>query len=356
MTGKQKMEKSKGTYNLLIASYLEPQYIEKIRGVDSRINVVFEPDLIAPQRFPADHIGGFLNRTEEQELKWQNLLKKAGILFDFDRSHFEDLPDLAPNVKWIQGTSSGIGQTVRKMKYDLRMPGTVFTSARGVHDQPLAEYCIMMMLAFNKKFLPILESQKKKHWERFAGTDLRDRTIGIIGLGKVGQEVARLSKYFGINVLGMKRDITGIDPSSLHVDELFSKDDLHKILPRSEYLVMITPHTPETEKMIGEKELSQLPKGAFLINIGRGAIIDETALIESLQSGHLGGAALDVFEVEPLPESSPLWSMSNVIISPHSGGTSDRENALITNIFCTNIINFLEEKPMINMLNTDKMF
>jgi phosphoglycerate dehydrogenase-like enzyme len=347
------MKKTKRVYNVLIASYLETHHVDRIRNVDPRINVINEPDLIAPQRYPADHIGGPFRRSVRQEKKWKSLLKTADILFDFDRTHYEDLPELAPNIKWIQTSSSGIGQTIKRNRYDVRMPDTIFTSARGVHDQPLAEFCLMVMLAFNKKFLSMIESQKMKHWERFAGTDLRNRTIGIIGMGKVGLEVARLSKCFGMTVLGMKRKVESINPSSLHLDELFSKDEISKILPRSEYLVIITPHTPETEKMMGEKQLNMLPKGAILINIGRGAVIDESALINVLRSGHLGGAGLDVFEVEPLPESSLLWEMDNVIISPHSGSTSDSENALITDIFCRNIKNYLEGESMVNIFDVE---
>jgi phosphoglycerate dehydrogenase-like enzyme len=156
--------------------------------------------------------------------------------------------------------------------------------------------------------------------------------------------------------LGVKRSITDIKPASLHTDELYTPEDLNQVLPRSEYLVLIAPHTPESEKMIGKEQLDSLPKGAILINIGRGALIDENALIAALESGQLRGAGLDVFEVEPLPKSSPLWSMDNVIVSPHSGSTSDSENALICDIFCKNIRNFLEGQPMINLFDTTKMF
>lgn len=343
-------------YTILIASYLEPHHVERIRKTVPNCTVIYEPDLIATPQYVADHKGGPFKRTEEQELKWQSFLKYADILFDFDQTHMNDLPDLAPNVKWMQATSSGIGQSLHRLKYDQRMPNTIFTTARGVHDQPLAEFCLMVMMAFNKKLLPTIESQKKKHWARFAGTDLRGKTVGIIGMGKVGQRTGQLCQCLGMKVLGVKRDVKGIDPSTQYADEIYSQSELEKILPRSEYLVLITPHTPETEKMIGEKQLAMLPKGAILINIGRGALIDETALILSLQSGHLGGAGLDVFEKEPLPQSSPFWDMSNVIVSPHSGSTSDRENELITDIFCENLKNYLEGKPLINVIDPVKMF
>lgn len=350
------MNESGLTHNILIASYLEPFLVAKIRNVDPRVRVIYEPDLIAAPRYDADHVGAEFQRTEEQENKWLSLLRKADILFDFDQTHMQDLPVLAPNVKWIQATSSGIGYKINKLQYDLRMPDTVFTSAKGVHAQPLAEFCLMVMLAFNKNFLSMIKSQKKNHWQPFSGTDLSNRTIGILGIGKVGQEVARLSKCLGMHVLGLKRDVAGIDPSSVHADELFSREEMDEVLKRSEYLVVILPHTPETEKTLGVKELAMLPKGAILINIGRGVVIDQSALIKALEAGHLAGAGLDVFEIEPLPESSPLWAMDNVIISPHSASTSDRENALITEIFCTNIKNYLAGEPLINVLDTTKMF
>lgn len=346
------MGKTAKTLHLLIASYLEPEYVERIQQTDPRINVIYEPELIAPQRFPADHIGGPFKRSEEQEKKWRSLLEKTDILFDFDRTNYKELPELAPNLKWIQTTSSGIGQTIKKWNYHRRMPNTIFTSSRGVHAQPLAEFCLLAMLTFNKKLFQTLQQQKEKKWARLSGTDLRQKTIGIIGMGKVGQEVARIAQCFGMTVLGMKRNIDGIPPASIHADELFRPDELPNLLQRSEYLVLIAPHTPETEKMIGEKELALLPKGAVLINIARGALVDEAALVKALQTGHLRGAGLDVFEVEPLPPSNPLWTMENVIVSPHSGSTSDGENELITDIFCENIANFLEGKPMRNLFDT----
>ncbi|MFZ1807139.1 MAG: D-2-hydroxyacid dehydrogenase [Cyclobacteriaceae bacterium] len=344
------------SHTILIASFLEPEHVERIKLAAPQCEVIYEPDLIASPRYAADHKGEPIKRTPEQEQRWQSFLQRADILFDFDQTHLKDLPELAPNVKWMQATSSGIGQALNKLKYAERMPNTVFTSARGVHDQPLAEFCLMVMMAFNKKLVHTLESQKKKHWERFAGTDLRGKTIGIVGMGKVGQRVGQLCQCFGMKVLGVKRETQGVVPADVYADELYSQSELDKVLPRAEYLVLIAPHTPETENMIEEKELLMLPKGAILINIGRGALMDEPALVRALQSGHLGGAALDVFDVEPLPVTSPLWDMPNVIVSPHSGSTSDKENELITDIFCENLKNYLEGKSLINVIDIKKMF
>jgi phosphoglycerate dehydrogenase-like enzyme len=341
----------KNIYNLLITSYLEPEYIEIIRAVDpERYNVVFEPDLIGTPRYPADHYAS-LDRTPEQEKRWEELLEKADILFDFDYSHRQDLPDIAPNVRWVQSTSAGIGQYVKRYRYDTRMPDTVFTTASGAHARPLAEYVIMATLVYYKGLIQILEQQNRKSWERMAGTDLEGRTMAVIGLGRIGRETARMASALNMRVIG-----TDLYPNEESVDQFFNLDKFREMLPLADVVVLCVPHTPDTEKMIGAREFAAMQKGAFFINIARGAIVDEAALIETLQSGHLSGAALDVFAEEPLPSDSPLWDMPNVIVSPHSASTSDRENMRLTEIFCDNLQRFLKDEPLRNVLNTELFF
>ena len=214
----------------------------------------------------------------------------------------------------------------------------------------------MAMLMFNKGLLRMVHDQERKHWERYAGTDLVGRTMVVVGVGTIGRKVARIGRAFGMTVIGIKRDPAGIDPATLNLHELHAPHQLADVLPRAEYLVLLTPHTSETEKMIGAPELAALPTGAIVINIARGAVIDEPALVESLQSGHLGGAALDVFAEEPLPAESPLWDLPNVLVSPHSGSTSDRENGRLTNLFCENLRRFIEGEPLLNVLDTEKLY
>jgi glyoxylate/hydroxypyruvate reductase len=339
-------------YTLLIASYLEPEHVECIRQVDPRVNVVYAPDLIAPPRYAADHTGGDWQRTPEQEARWRELLGQADIMFDFDYRHRPDLPDLAPKVRWIQSTSAGIGQFVVRQRYHLRMPNTVFTTASGVHAKPLAEFCIMAMLMHNKGLLRMLRDQERKHWERYAGTDLDGRTLAIVGLGKIGCETARVAKAFGMRVIGISRDCW----DEACIDQFCGPEGLREVLPLAEYLVLSVPHTPDTENMIGRDELALLPRGAYLINIARGHVIDEPALIDALRSGQLSGAALDVFVEEPLPADSPLWEMPNVLVSPHSASTSDRENRRITDLFCDNLRRFLSGEPLRNVLNPELLY
>ncbi len=332
-------------YNVLIASYLEPEFVERIHQVSPRLEVVYEPELLATPEYPADHYG-VPDRTPEQEERWRNLLRQADILFDFDYSHRKDLPDLAPQLRWIQASSAGIGQFVKRYGYDTRLPDTLITTSSGIHARPLAEFCIMAMLMHYKNVLPMIRNQQRHHWERFAGTDLEGRTLAIVGLGRIGSTVAGMACDLGMKVIG-----TNAVPPAPCVAEFYPPDRMQEMLPLADVLVLSVPHTPQTEKMIGKSELDLLKPGAFLINIARGAVLDEEALIEALRSGHLSGAALDVFEEEPLPETSPLWDMENVLVSPHSASTSDRENERLTELFCDNLQRFLAGQPLRNVLN-----
>ncbi len=342
--------------NVLIASFLEEQHVQRIADVDPRIKVLYEPNLLRPPRYTADHVGALINRSPSQEAQWKQLLSSADVLFDFDQTHREDLPELAPNVRWIQGTSSGIGQFVATMHYATRMPNTVFTKASGVHAQPLAEFCLLVMLMFRKSLPRMVREQSRKHWERYAGTDLKGRTAVIVGLGAVGREVGRVCKALNMRVIGVGRTHLPTGSFSLALDEFVHVKDLRTVLPQAEHLVLAAPHTAETEDLIGPNELALMPRGAILINIGRGRLVNEPALATALSAGHLGGAGLDVFVEEPLPKDSPFWDMPNVLVSPHSGSTSDRENKRITDLFCENLTRFLEGQPLINLLDLNRLY
>jgi phosphoglycerate dehydrogenase-like enzyme len=344
------MKSNTARYTVLIASYLEPELVERIRQVDHRLDVLFEPDLLGKPRFPADHTAPH-TRTPAEEARWRQLLARAEILYDFDVTHRQDLPDLAPYVRWIQATSAGIGQMVKRWSYDTRMAKTIFTTASGVHARPLAEFVVMALSMHYKGALRILRDQQRRHWELHAGTDLEGRTLAIVGLGRIGTGIACTCRALGMTVIG-----TNVTAAPDAVDRYYELGRLHEMLPQAEVLVLSVPHTPQTEKMIGARELALLPPGAYFINVARGAVVDEPALIDALRSGRLGGAALDVFAEEPLPPKSPLWEMPNVLISPHSASTSDRENARIVDLFCDNLRRFLSDTPLRNVLDVERMY
>jgi len=337
---------------ILICSWLEAEHVGQIRRHDPRVRVEYHPDLLAPPRYPADHTGGAFQRSEAAEAIWRQLLGSATIFFDFDRTHLEDLPRLAPNVRWIQATSAGIGQLMHRRRYSERMPDTVVTTASGVHIRPLAEFVALSMMMHSRRTLDMIRAQSAHHWERFSGSDLEGRTVLIVGLGAIGESVAKLSRALGMTVLGIRRS-PGSGGSSL-AHEVHRPEALSDLLPRADFLVLIAPLTDQTRGMIGAEELARLQPGSALINIGRGALVDEMALIQSLQLGHLGGAYLDVFQEEPLPPDSPLWEMPNVLVSPHSGSTSDRENARLTDLFCNNLTRWLHGQALRNVYDAKR--
>lgn len=340
------------TLTVLIASYLEPELVDAIRREVPQVNVVYRPDLLGTPRYIADHTAPH-TRTPAQEAEWRALLAEADILFDFDFTNIDALPDLAPRLKWIQATSAGIGQFVKKRRYDERT-NWIFTTASGVHARPLAEFAMMAMLMFAKDAFRLQREQAAQHWARYCGFELNTRTLAIIGLGKIGREAARLAKAFGMRVIGNRRYPT--DNPVPYVDALYGPEALHDLLREADFLLLATPHTPETEKLIGAAEFAAMKRGSVLINIARGAVVDQPAMVDALRSGHLAGAALDVFEIEPLPPGDPLWTLPNVLICPHSASTADTENSKITALFIDNLKRYLVGEPLLNRLDTVKLY
>lgn len=335
---------------VLIASYLEPEHVDRIRVEVPAVEVLYRPDLIGAPRFQADHTAP-MERSPAQETEWRELLAQAEILFDFDHTHRDDLPTLAPKLKWIQATSAGIGQTVKRHGYDQQ--GWRFTTASGVHARPLAEFCLMVMLMFVKNY-PLMDARKRaRRWQRFNNTELRGLSVGIVGLGRIGRDIAQVCKPFGMRVLACRRSQTDLPPE---IDEQFAPEQLNDMLPQADFLVLCAPHTPETDGLLSAERIRLMKTGAVLINIARGALVDHAALKRALREGHLGGAALDVTDPEPLPADDPLWDMPNVIISCHSASTADTENGKLTDLFIRNLHRYLNGEPLENLLDINLMY
>ncbi len=333
---------------VLIASYLEPHLVERIRGVDPRFEVMYRPDLLGRPRYPGDHTAP-MQRTPAQDQEWAALVAEAEILFDVYRPQSDDLPRRAPKLGWIQFSSSGIGKFVEQM--GLARTSIIVTNAAGVHATPLAEFVLFAMLYFAKEMPRVLADQRRHHWEQFAVKNVRGVTLGLVGLGGVGREIARLARAVGVRVVAIRRSPRQGGTEVSDVEAMYSTDRLRELLAESDYVTLILPHTRQTAGLIGKAELAAMKPGAMLINISRGAIVDESALIEALKSGHLGGAALDVFAAEPLPAESPLWDMPNVLITPHTISTAIGENELVVDLFCDNLRRFLAGEPLRNVFD-----
>ena len=330
--------------NVLIASPLEAEHVARIRACAAgRVDVAYLPELLPPARFPADHTGpADFKRSAEDEARWRAHLAEADILWDFPGALGDGSSALsvAPKVKWIQGTSSGIGQRVEKL--GLRDTDILLTTASGVHAGPLTEFVFYALIRHFKRIAHVEEEQKRHRWERFCGEELSGKTLAVVGVGGVGRRVMAIGRAFGMRVVGLTRPGSSHVAADVGADRLYARDDLHEMLAEADALVLIVPLSAETEHMIDRAAIAALKPGAVLVNIARGAVIDEDAMVDALASGHIAFAALDVFTVEPLPETSPLWDMPNVLVSPHSASTAASENGKIVDIFCHNLDCYLE--------------
>ena len=346
--------------NVFITSPLEPENVERMRAAaPEQVQILYDPDLLPPSRYVADHQGtpGF-NLTAEQQARWGERLAMADILWDLPSMPAGDpeIVRLVPNLRWVQATSAGVGPKVKALGLDTS--DIIVTTASGVHAEPLAEFAFMALLIHVKELARIQRDQGAKHWERFCSDELAGKTLAIVGPGRIGRQVARIGKAFGMRVLAMGSRGGDERLVELGVDALFTRDRLHEMLGQADAVVLSCPHTPETEGMIDAGAFASMKEGVLFVNIARGAVVDEPELIDALRSGKVAFAALDVFATEPLLPESPLWEMDNVLVSPHSGSTSNSENRKITDIFCHNLTCFIDGRvdDMRNVLDKARLY
>lgn len=335
---------------ILITSYLEPEHVEAIAASHPDVEVLYDPSLIGVPQYVADHHGPTPELSPADQQRWEDLLARAEVAFDFDWQDPAALPQRAPNLKWVQATSAGIGAFMRRTGLD--RSGIVATTAGGVHAVPLAEFALTGAL-FVVKGLPYLQRQQREHrFERYTTRQLAGMRVTVVGVGGMGSNVVRTFDAVGARVTAVGR-VGGSYELPVGV-ELSDVGRLDEVLPTTEVLVLCTALTPETENLISAERIALLPEGAAVVNISRGQVIDEDALIDALRSGRLGGAALDVFREEPLPAGSPLWDLENVLISPHSASTVESENATLTALFIENLARYRAGEPLLNRFDADR--
>ena len=245
----------------------------------------------------------------------------------------------ATSLRWVQALSAGVDQLPVTL---LRERDALLTNAAGVHAQPIAEQVLGYLLAFERRLDTAFERKQRGVWERFTGGELAGQTLGVVGLGAIGTRVAEIAAAVGMDVVGTKRDP---DVELDAVDRIYGPDGLTDVLLESDYVLLACPLTDETEGLIGREEIGMLGEDAVLVNVARGPVVDEDALIGALQQRGIRGAALDVFETEPLPAESPLWDLSNVILTPHNAGSSPNLAPRIADVFLENYDAFLEDAP-----------
>jgi phosphoglycerate dehydrogenase-like enzyme len=265
--------------------------------------------------------------------------------------------ELTPGLRWIALVSAGADSALRAGL--VRPGGPIVTTANGVHAIQMGEHVFGMLLMWARRWPTLLELQRERswpdhaQWQALRGVELNGATLGIVGLGAIGRQIAHLGRAFGMRVLGVRRSaqVGQTDPD---VDALFPPEKLREMLARADYVVIAAPSTPETHHLIGEAELAAMKPTAFLVNIARGALVDEPALIRALGEGRIGGAGLDVFEREPLPPDSPLWMMPNVIISPHAAGSSPVYSRRFTDLLLENLARYRAGEPLRNVVQPER--
>lgn len=277
-------------------------------------------------------------------------------------------PEQAPRLRWIQFHFAGIESALQQPI--TQQPQVEITSASGIHAVQMAEYCLGMMLAFAYKIPEMLALQARAEWPqdrgvRFAPHTLRGQTLGIAGYGSIGRELARITAQMGMRILATKRDLrrtddangytepgTG-DPTGDLPDRLYPGEALASMARECDFLVITTPLTPATRHQVNSEVLSAMKPSSVLINVARGGVVDEPALIAALTARKIAGAALDVFEEEPLPASSPLWKLDNVILSPHISGNAANYHEKAAALFIENLRRYQEKRPLLNRLERE---
>jgi glyoxylate/hydroxypyruvate reductase len=328
---------------VLVCSFLEKEQVARI-AAHPGVEVSYRPDLLPQPRYPCDHHGPAPALSPAERAEWATLLGQADVCFDFDWEEPAELPARAPRVQWLQATSSGIGQFMGRT--GLAGWNAVVTTAAGIHAQPLTEWAITGVLYFVKDVPDLAARQAAHRWERLAMGGLAGRRALVVGLGHVGRAVAAALDGLGVEVWGMRRE--GGSSQIPGVSRTGTAADLQELLRSCDIMVLACPLTPETFRLIGAAELAALGPDGILVNIARGAIVDEPALIDALREQAIRGAVLDVAESEPLAAGSPLWDLGNVLISPHSASTLATENVALVDLFLRNLALFQAGKPLIN--------
>jgi phosphoglycerate dehydrogenase-like enzyme len=342
---------------VVIVTPIRPEQAERI-GAAEGVELTYLPELLPTERWSNDGSGeggvGF------DDPRWSDALSRAEAVWGIPDGTGEGLADLlrrAPRLEWVQARNAGAGEQLRQAlelaPEEARRVNV--TTSSGVHAGPLAEFALFGLLAFAKDLPTLLADQRERHWpadQRPVG-ELRDRTLLIVGLGEIGSETARLAQAFGMRVLAVKRNASGSVP---HVDELHPASELPTLVAQADAIVVTLPLTDATRGLLDADTLAAVKPGAVLVNVGRGAVIDEAALAERLQDGTFAGAALDVFAEEPLPEDSPLWRLDNVIVSPHNVALVEAEEERVVDLFIENIRRRRAGEPLRNELDPEVLY
>ncbi|MBD8070876.1 D-2-hydroxyacid dehydrogenase [Bacillus sp. PS06] len=283
-------------------------------------------------------------------LDWENELQEGEIIAGWKKQIVQQCIHNPSNLKWLQSWSAGVNSFPLN---EMEQKEILVTTANGVHAYPISETIFALLLGLTRKISDYVRNQQTKTWNHSnIKGEIHEKTIGILGVGAIGKETAKIAKAFGMNVIGFRQS----GKPEEYVDHMYKIDQLNEILPTCDFVVITLPLTNETSRLMGAEQFNLMKPSSLLINIGRGEIVVEDELIEALQQGKIAGAGLDVFEKEPLSPESPLWDLDNVIITPHTSGSTEYYNQrVIEDIFIPNLKSYLKgEQPSVNLLDYKK--
>lgn len=341
-----------------VAAPLTDELHALIESTEPRVELLRDPTLVAPMRWAADFSGdpGF-RRTPEQQSRFEELLNGSDTLYgipDVDPVALSRVVKANEGLRWVHTMAAGGGGQVKAAGLSAEeLERVVFSTSTGVHGGPLAEFAVFGVLAGAKDLRRLIAQQRDREWSgRWSMGQVSAQTVLVLGLGGIGSVVARRLKDLGATVLGVSRRDVEVDG----VDRVVHPGDIVAEAPRLDAVVNALPGTDATHHLLGAEFFAALSGGVTVVNVGRGTVIDETALVEALDAGRVGFAALDVFEVEPLPESSPLWSRPDVLVSPHTAGLDVGEERRIAELFADNAGRLLDGRPLRNRVDTVEFY
>jgi D-2-hydroxyacid dehydrogenase (NADP+) len=310
--------------SVLILNNLADRHIDAIKDVLPDTNIV-TTDL--------EHAGEYIADTD--------------ILVTWGWADIRPLYLAAPKLKWVHALSAG----VEKLTFpEIQSSDTILTNSKGIHGIPVSEHVFSLMLAFTRGLNLFIRQQTAGVWNRVPTDEIHEKTIGIVGLGSIGRELAKKAKGLGLDVVAVKREMT----TEMFVDKLFKPEQLDEMLAISDFVVVALPLIEETKNLFDMKKFAAMKPSAYFINIARGPIVNENDLAAALEQGLIKGAGLDVFEHEPLPATSPLWQRSDVIITPHVAALSPYYLDRAVKLFIDNLTRFTHGREMLNIVDKVK--
>ena len=275
-------------------------------------------------------------------------MAEADILVAWGSADINQLLDNAPKLRWVHALSAGVEKLILCPK--IQNTDITLTNSRGIHGIPVSEHVFSLMLAFTRGLNLLIRQQATKQWRRVPTGEIYEQTIAIVGLGSIGREIAKKAKCLGMNVIATKREAT----AEIFVDKLYTPDRLAEMLALADFVVVALPLTEETKELFRLEHFAVMKPTAYFINISRGTVVCQSDLTAALEQKLIAGAGLDVFEHEPLPADSPLWDMSNVIITPHLAALSPYYLDRAIKLFIDNLVRFAQGRDMFNVVDKVK--